>query len=423
MEDGGDSDYVDPIIHPFQELRKAKYRRKKNAMVQQAQMELCTSYLKTHPHYCEQWSRQAKQNGGNSRYTKCVCLEWMSRHRVDNDDEREAVARYMLNYYKKRKVDQQQILMDWIKDTSQNKSRCIYFLPIADRLKTTMNPIDEEYSAKVTNLGTYTVCRSAIGFILNVSKYAWRTCAKAVATNTIPQHGSLNLRGGRGKEFDEFIRADLIKYIEMLMEKAETRSTRMIRIETGALLRDDQEKGIMLLPSYMSKRQLYIQFCFDRGHIVDDTQKGFKTRPVDKGAILDTRIIPSWPCFYYFWKNEYSYLKITTSHDDVAKVAAEETKVAASAAAKSEKAAASAASTAEKAVASAVAKATKLEEREAQRKIAKATKRAAGEATRQAMKAARGEAAREARQAANAKAKEASSTSTSSSNKKKRRVS
>jgi len=122
----------------------------------------------------------------------------------------------------------------------------------------------------------------------------------------------------------------------------------------------------MLLPSYMSKRQLYIQFCFDRGHIVDDTQKGFKTRPVDKGAILDTRIIPSWPCFYYyyFWKNEYSYLKIATSHEDVAKVAAKETKVAASAAAKSEKAA----------VASAAAKATKLEEREAQRKIAKATK-------------------------------------------------
>jgi len=110
----------------------------------------------------------------------------------DNDDEREAVARYMLYYYKKSKVDQQQILMDWIKYTSHDKNRRIYYLPtIADRLKTTINPIDEEYSTKLSSLGNYTVCRSAIGFILNISKYAWMTCAKAVGTNTIPQHGNL----------------------------------------------------------------------------------------------------------------------------------------------------------------------------------------------------------------------------------------
>jgi hypothetical protein len=28
-------------------------------------------------------------------------------------------------------------------------------------------------------------------------------------------------------------------------------------------------------------------------------------------------MIPSWPCFYYFWKREYSYLKVSISHEDV----------------------------------------------------------------------------------------------------------
>ena len=133
----------------------------------------------------------------------------MGGNRGDNDDEREAVARYMLFYYKKSKADQQQIIMDWIKYTSHNKNRRIYCLPIADRLKTTINPINEEYITKLSNLGSYTVCLL--------------TCAKAVETNTIPQHGNSNLQGGRGKVFDEFIKADLVDFLEMLKrEKAET---------------------------------------------------------------------------------------------------------------------------------------------------------------------------------------------------------
>jgi hypothetical protein len=119
-------------------------------MEEQAQMELCTTYLESHPQYCKQWSQPSTKNGGG-RCAKCVCLRWMGGNRGDNDDEREAVARYMLFYYKKSKADQQQIIMDWIKYTSHNKNRRIYCLPIADRLKTTINPIDEEYSTKVSN--------------------------------------------------------------------------------------------------------------------------------------------------------------------------------------------------------------------------------------------------------------------------------
>jgi hypothetical protein len=84
-------------------------------------------------------------------------------------------------------------------------------------------------------------------------------------------------------------------------------------METDVLLRYDQEKGIMYLPSYMSKRQLYTQFCLDRGYTVHDTHKGFKAIPIDDEATM----IPSWPCFYYFWKREYGYLKVAISHEDV----------------------------------------------------------------------------------------------------------
>ena len=113
---------------------------------------------------------------------------------------------------------------------------------------------------------------------------------------------------------DTYAKPDLVKFLETLKRtKAETRSTRLVRMETGVHLRDDEEKGIMYLPSYMSKRQLYKQFCLDRGYTVHDTHKGFKAIPIDDEATM----IPSWPCFYYFWKREYGYLKVAISHEDV----------------------------------------------------------------------------------------------------------
>ena len=132
------------------------------------QLDHCISYLQSAPVSCNRWSR-ANKKLGLSRYKKCNCLRCIRYNSMD--EEREAVARYMIYYYNKKRPDQQQILMEWIRYSNHKSTACRFFLPFSKRDKTVIeseegdNPLG--YASRMACITNTKVCRSAIGFILD----------------------------------------------------------------------------------------------------------------------------------------------------------------------------------------------------------------------------------------------------------------
>jgi hypothetical protein len=278
-----------PPIHPFRDFRKAENK----GMSPEDKMEHCISYLKK-AELCRKWS-QPKKSESQNPFTKCTCMQWVAAD--DTEDEREAIARYMMHYFDKTKAARQQLLMGLIRYAEEYKTLTTrrYFLPICDRdNKTTINNDDDDdadaYRKKVSDIQSYKVCKPAIGFILGVCKDAWLTCAKAVITNKIPQHGNKYNRSGRGKEFDKYVRSDLLAYFDGIQKQA------------------NQQRSTIL-----SKRKLYEAFCSERGHTLKSTSKGYvATRDRD-----DAEKIPSWPKFSSFWGKEFPKLRLGKSNDKI----------------------------------------------------------------------------------------------------------
>jgi hypothetical protein len=302
------------VAHPFKVFRRPEYRGKKKAMKVEDQLELCMSYLQSAQVFCKRWSR-ANKKLGLSHYTKCDCISFFRLQ--SKADEREAVARYMMYYYNKKRPDQQQILMDWIRYSNHKSSTRRFFLPFSKRNETAMESEDRDdpfgFTYRMAKMKGIKVCRSAIGFILDESKHSWQTCSKLVDTNTLPAHGNKSRRSGRAIQFDANVRADLGEYFTDLQKLAEPRSTRVIRQEVGAITLRDCEDDAIYLPPYMAKRKLYEDFCADRGYALKDSPKGYsKTKNRD-----DAESIPSWYGFRSFWKREFPKLRLGRSTEDV----------------------------------------------------------------------------------------------------------
>jgi len=165
----------------------------------------------------------------------------------------------------------------------------------------------------VIALRSYKVCRRAIGFILGINKAAWETCQKAVKMNIIPCHGNRYKRSGRGKQFDEEIRDDLIAYLEDLKSQAEPRSTRVVRDFVGETTLRDTDEDVVYLSVGYSKRMLYLAFCEGRGYTLKTSPKGYEVIDIRDDALL----IPCWRRFCTFWKANYPKLRIGSAGEDI----------------------------------------------------------------------------------------------------------
>ena len=303
-----------PIAHPFKVFRRPEYSGKKKAMKAEDKLDHCITYLQSAPVFCIRWST-ANKKLGLSRYTKCKCLRWIRANSMD--EEREAVARYMMSYYDKKRADQQQILMEWLRYSNHESKVCRFFLPFCRREETVIESAEGDnplgYTSRMDRITNTKVCRSAIGFILNHTKHSWATCSKWVATNTLPGHGNKNRRSGAGTHFDAFVKADLTEYFKDLRKLAEPRSTRVIRQQVGSVTLRDCEDDALYLPPYMSKRKLYEDFCANRGYTLNDSPQGY-SRTKDRE---DANKIPSWFGFRSFWRREFPKLRLGRSTEDV----------------------------------------------------------------------------------------------------------
>jgi hypothetical protein len=152
-----------------------------------------------------------------------------------------------------------------------------------------------------------------IGFILDINKAAWGTCVKSVKANMIPQHGNRYRLSGRGKEFNDHIKADLVSCLEDL--QAEPRSTRVMRYIIGVITLRDIEEDIVFLSVGFSKRMLYVAFCSrECGYILEaSSTKGYVATEVRDDALL----ILCWKRFCTIWKENFPKPRIGTAGKDI----------------------------------------------------------------------------------------------------------
>ena len=74
-------------------------------------------------------------------------------------------------------------------------------------------------------------------------------------------HG-LRLRQGDATIYDE-VKNPLHEFFERLTKEAEPHASKVVRLTTGLILKDDDDN--VELPSSYTKRTLYSRWCWDRG--------------------------------------------------------------------------------------------------------------------------------------------------------------
>jgi hypothetical protein len=105
----------------------------------------------------------------------------------------------------------------------------------------------------------------------------------------------------------------------------ESYATRFVREITGLSLRNEEE-GLIELPSSYTKRKLYAEYCFSRGHKVKANAKGsygksslYPPRAIDEilwpaGSVALP--VCCWKDFLWIWKAEFPKLKIRNPCED-----------------------------------------------------------------------------------------------------------
>ena len=200
---------------------------------------MCMDHIEQSTEFCPRLKFK-----GKSRFHGCRCLMILKDEKDaegdivnSNEDEREAVAAYMVHFGDKSKAERQQTMMDWIRYTEKNKHiHTRFILPFINinQVEENINGDDSDDDDNgnrptIAALQSHKVCRSALGYLLDFRFVQYNTCQKAVDNNTIPSHGNKYRRSGRGKAFDEYVKDDLHVYFEEIKMLAQPQSTRVVR--------------------------------------------------------------------------------------------------------------------------------------------------------------------------------------------------
>eukprot|EP00978_Attheya_sp_CCMP212_P039671 scaffold208562_cov36-Attheya_sp.AAC.1 len=154
------------------------------------------------------------------------------------------------------------------------------------------------------------LCRNAVMEIFNIGFYRLSTLTKYMNLPELPKHGlcgkqAVWMKSEKRKSCENALNT----FFEELSSQAETHATRVVRERTKATLRDCNV-DLVELPSSMTKRNLYEQFCYGRGYKMQVTATG-SYGPLNEANVRE--VDPeddSWPegsvplpiCSYgYFW--------------------------------------------------------------------------------------------------------------------------
>lgn len=246
------------------------------------------------------------------KHRECNCLSIFQKQQEDVDPPLlRATARYMVYFAKKTKVDQQMIVIEWMKYAGTGiQARFVIPILAEDDDELVDLPIEQSK-----------ICRNALLAIIGYSKYFWGTLVDCVGAGTIPSHGLIGKQSNNS--MDDELETALYMFLSEMEELAEPTAMRFVRDQTGQLdSRDEDDDVLYLAPSY-SKRSLYHRFCYERGWIMSTTSKGTTKKSLreDQDWVENTENEPSkichWRSFWKFWQQSFPKLRVRKPSADV----------------------------------------------------------------------------------------------------------
>lgn len=251
----------------------------------------------------------------NGKRMRCDCFKVLATQQTA-----ECVAEYLLFFGKASAAERDRIVMDmvrWQEDINPPVpflSHCHFKFPFV------VSPDDDEDQDVKGVLKGHYVCIHALQHLLCFGRKRYSRIRKDInAGLMVPHRPRLGKATKRNLEKEGVVDA-LHLFFDTLCDYEEPRATRFVREATGVGVR---EEGIIDLPSYMTKRGLYRQFCYARGTKVTTTQNGkrlYEQRTDDewKTSGYDEPLpCPSWTSFVNFWKKEYDHVRIQKPLKDI----------------------------------------------------------------------------------------------------------
>ena len=261
-----------------------------------------------------------------SKQPTCVCISKRTpkdcdclRRFSDLDyDYCVSVAKYMVFYASKPKLDQQMIVIDWIRYARYDNTPRRFLTP---RLMTRQDRdnFQGHDDIELNRLEFSTICNSALMTILGYGQTFWNNLNKHATQGTVPSHGLL---GRSNNSMNEEMQMTLHYFFCTIESHAEPTPMRFIREKTG-LLHERDLTDKLFLPPYFSKRSLYRRYCSEQGWTLSFNSKGSPikkvTRDDDEWNNLGQLAQPicSWATFLNFWKFKYSHLIVGKASEDV----------------------------------------------------------------------------------------------------------
>ena len=202
--------------HPFSIMRS--WEKTTTCFSEDDKIDMCLEYLADIP-FASNCKVLKKRRG--QTHQSCNCLQIL-----EDEIAQEAIAKYMIYFYKKTKIERQLIVMDWIKYVGpDNNSKAMYYLPFFNDSDSIY--LDEDREATVQNLSSHLeVCRSALRVILDFGYTQWITCQKHVIACTTPTHGLCQRRSNHAQRFDTYVKEDLFAFFEDQVMLATPQATR-----------------------------------------------------------------------------------------------------------------------------------------------------------------------------------------------------
>lgn len=253
------------------------------------------------------------------RLTKCTCLAQLAVE--ENTDLTRNCARYLADWYEFNNTTKKEVIHGWHSyATMDGKKKGQLFLLPQKQLDVEDESDGEENTVRVIKL-----CRNGLANILNVGSDLWNSAVKAPAK----KHGNTGKKN-KSKGFEE-AKDSLNAFFERLKDEAAPFPTKLIRSETGNVVRYDNPDEVALPPHY-SKHRCYARWCWERGWIV--TKKNstltiynpveeYEKRPHDDDDDIslwptgsEPQKVVNWCTFFQHWQKHFGHIIIRKKGED-----------------------------------------------------------------------------------------------------------
>ena len=254
----------------------------------------------------------------NEHKNKLMNCECLSALLVDDTAVQttiyKSIAAYQLSFGALSNTEQQFRVLEWMKyaedekiDTKHSASKS-YLIPYSTV---------RQGRRSVTQVMKNKICINALLLILGKRFFFYNNIRRHYNNNTTPKSLHNNNENARGKVLERGEYEELMQYLCQVETLAEPSATRLVREVTGSCTIRDNNDKIMYLPSNMSKRGVYRQYCEQRGkNVVTSHDGSISLEDIDD---INSKECISWCMFHNFWRDHFTDLKVSKCSEDICK--------------------------------------------------------------------------------------------------------